>query len=121
MLDSVRTRLTLWYVGALALVIIVFAALIFILTDRVLNRDLNSRLEEMARNFKFSFDAEQAEEIDKKTPPDEIIRVTLNEFKFRDYQFAVFAADGRLIDSTADFSLPPQPENLSTFSDVEAA
>jgi heavy metal sensor kinase len=119
MFDSVRIRLTLWYVAVLAMVIIAFAVLVYFLTVRSLNQDLNSRLEEMSHNFEVSFEAEQAEEKEKNRPPDEIIRVTLNEFKFRDYQFAVFADDGHLIDSTGNFYLPDDIKNLPPLSDVE--
>jgi heavy metal sensor kinase len=118
MFDSVRIRLTFWYVGILALVIIVFAVLIYFFTVRVLNRDLNSRLEEMSRNFKVALKAEQSDE-EENRQPDETISETLNEFGFRDYQFAVFAGDGRLINSTAKFLLPENIENSLSFSDVK--
>ena len=117
MFDSVRTRLTLWYVAILALVIIVFAGLTYFFTIRVLNRDLNSRLEEMSRNFKVALDAEQSDE-EENRQSDQIISETLNEFSFRDYQFAVFAGDGRLVASTVNFALPKGVENSSLFSDV---
>lgn len=117
MFDSVRTRLTLWYVAILALVIIVFAVLTYFFTVRVLNRDLNSRLEEMSRNFKVALKAEQTDE-EENRQPNQIINETLNEFSFRDYQFAVFAGDGRLITSTAKFALPNGIENSSTLSDA---
>ena len=118
MFDSVRTRLTLWYLAILALVIIFFAVLTYFSTVRVLNRDLNSRLEEMSRNFKFALDAEQADE-EENRQSDQTISETLNEFSFRDYQFAVFASDGRLIASTVKFLLPNGVENSSPLSDVK--
>jgi heavy metal sensor kinase len=118
MIDSVRIRLTLWYVAVLALVIVVFAMLTYFFTLRILNRDLDSRLEEMSRNFKVALEAEQADE-EEKREPDQIIVETLNEFSFRDYQFAVFAGDGRLIDSTAKFPLPDSLENSPPMSTAQ--
>ncbi|MEP6901666.1 MAG: ATP-binding protein [Actinomycetota bacterium] len=118
MFDSVRTRLTLWYVAILALVIIVFALLTYFFTVRVLNRDLDSRLEEMSRNFKVALEAEQGDE-EENRQSEQIISETLNEFGFRDYQFAVFAGDSRLIASTVNFTLPKGVENSSSLSDRE--
>ncbi len=118
MFDSVRTRLTLWYVAILALVIIAFAVLTYFFTVRVLDLDLNARLEEMPRNFKAALETEQGDE-DEDRPPDQVISEALNEFSFRDYQFAVFAKDGRVIASTVNFVLPAGIENSPTLSDAK--
>jgi heavy metal sensor kinase len=104
MFDSVRTRLTLWYVGVLALVIIAFALLTYLFTVRVLNQDINTRLEEMSRNFTIALKAEESDE-DEDRDTEQIIIETVNEFRFRDYHFAVFVNGGRLIASTADFRI----------------
>jgi heavy metal sensor kinase len=72
----------------------------------------------MARNFKVALDAERSDE-EENRQPDEIISETLNEFGFRDYQFAVFTGDGRLIDSTVKFNLPPNIENSLPLSDAK--
>ena len=116
MFDSVRTRLTIWYVCALGLVIVAFALATYFFTVRVLNRELNSRLEEMSRNFQTALEVEKSDE-EEERPTDEVIGETLNEFKFRDYQFAVFGADERLMNSTVSFEIPKTAGNLSSFSD----
>jgi heavy metal sensor kinase len=118
MFDSVRTRLTFWYVAVLALVIVVFAVFIYSLAVRVLKRDLNSRLEEMSRNFKVAIEAEASEEEEKNRPTDQIIRDILNEFRYRDYQFVILANDGQMIDSTLSYDLPGGIENSLSFSDI---
>lgn len=51
-IDSIRLRLTLWYVGVLALVIIAFAGVTYFLVVETLNRRNDENLAEMARNFK---------------------------------------------------------------------
>lgn len=118
MFESVRTRLTLWYVGVLALVIIAFALLTYLFTIRVLNQDINTRLEEMSRNFSVALKAEEAE-AEEEGNPEQIIIETVNEFRFRDYQFAVFADDGRLIASTADFNIGENSGNRTpAFKDL---
>lgn len=119
MFDSVRTRLTLWYVGILALVIIIFAVLIYFLTVGVLERDLNTRLEEMSDNFKTALLAEQSDEEEKARSADSLVSETLSEYRFHDYQFAVFADDGHLVDSTLKLNLPRGIENLPSFTDTK--
>jgi len=110
MFDSLRTRLTLWYVGVLALVIIAFALLTYFFSVRVLNQDINMRLEEMARNFNIALKAEEEDEEEERYS-EQIIIETVNEFRFRDYDFAVYSNEGRLIASTLDFKVPEKAEN----------
>ncbi len=99
MLDSIRTRLTLWYVGILALVIIAFAGLTYFLVVRVLAQATDENLAEMARNFKVSLEAEQSDELEKTSIEKNMIEA-VSESRFRDYDFAVYAESGRLIAST---------------------
>jgi two-component system OmpR family sensor kinase len=110
MFDSVRIRLTLWYVGVLALVVVAFALLTYFFTVRVLNQDINMRLEGMARNFNIALKAEEEDEEEERNS-EQIIIETVNEFRFRDYDFAVYSDDGRLIASTLDFKVPAKTEN----------
>lgn len=110
MFDSVRTRLTFWYVGVLALVIVAFALLTYLFTVRVLNQDINTRLEEMSRNFTIALKAEESDE-EEDRDSEQIIIETVNEFRFRDYHFAVFAGDGRLIASTVEFKIEENSRN----------
>jgi heavy metal sensor kinase len=118
MFDSVRTRLTLWYVGVLALVIIAFALLTYFFTVRVLDQDMNMRLEEMSRNFNIAVEVEDLDEEGNGNTEHSIVE-TVNEFRFRDYHFIVFANDGRLIASTADFNIQENTENQTpTFRDL---
>jgi len=42
--DSIRTRLTLWYVGVLALVLLAFSIGVYAMLARSLNERLNSGL-----------------------------------------------------------------------------
>lgn len=99
MLDSIRTRLTLWYVGILALTLIAFAGLTYVLVVRVLAQETDENLAEMAQNFKTALEAEQSDE-PKEISVEKDIRETIDELRFRDYSFAVYTADGRQIAST---------------------
>ncbi len=99
MLNSIRTKLTVWYVGILALVLIAFAGLTYFLVVRVLAEVADENLAEMARNFKTSLDAEQSDEPEKSSLENDI-REAVDESHFHDYVFAVYAADNRRIAST---------------------
>jgi two-component system, OmpR family, sensor kinase len=120
MFDSVRTRLTLWYLAVLALVIIAFALLAYFFTVRVLNQDINTRLEEMSRNFTTALKAEESDEEESRNA-DQIIFETVNEFRFRDYHFAVFDSNGNSIASTANFKIEETFENqAAAFRDINS-
>ena len=117
MFRSIRTKLTLWYIGVLAVVIIAFASAGYVFTVRILDSDLNARLEEMGRNFELAYDAEQGDEDDDRDT-DRAIRESVKELRFRDYQFAVYAGDGRIIASTADVPAGIAPDPTLRFRDV---
>lgn len=99
MLDSVRTRLTLWYVAVLAMVLIAFAAWTYLRVVSVLNEETDENMEAMVSNFKSSLETETAEN-DDKSDPAEIIRGTVGESRFKDYNFAVYDNSNRKIDAT---------------------
>ena len=101
MFDSVRSRLTIWYIAVLALVIISFAVLSYSLTARLLNRATDENLAEMARNFKTSLDSEQTDETEQISIEKDIIEA-VGESNFHDYIFTVTDGNTRQIASTAD-------------------
>ena len=101
LINSIRTKLTLWYVGALALVIIAFAVLTYFLVVRVLADETDENLEEIAQNFKTALEAEQADEPEKNSIEKDI-REAVNESRFHDYSFVVCSKNNRLIASTVD-------------------
>lgn len=99
MLDSVRTRLTLWYVAVLALVLIAFAAWTYFRVVNVLSEETDENLEAMVSNFKSSLETETAEN-DGKEDAAEVIRGTIQESRFQDYNFAVYDNQNRRVDAT---------------------
>jgi Signal transduction histidine kinase len=112
-----RTRLTLWYLVVLALVVAVFAAFTYIWSIRALNADMDSRLEEMARNFTSALSAENEDSADNKSEKKAIIETT-NEMRFGDYQFTVYSPNGIRIATTANLEFPLSAEQTRAFSDV---
>lgn len=99
MLDSLRIRLTAWYVGVLALLLIAFAALTYFLVVRVLDKQTDENLESMTRNFQTAVEAEKADDEAAHSAAEDI-RGAINESHFRDYNFAVYDEQRRLIAAT---------------------
>ncbi len=87
MFSSIRTKLTLWYVGFLTLVVVMFGAAAYQITVRELDRDLNRRLEEISQVFIAGTKAETDDE--QETGHDRVVETGINEFQFRDYHFVV--------------------------------
>ncbi len=85
---------------------------------RVLRSETDTNLAEMANNFVVAVNAEQSDE-DKQPQTAENIAETLDAFRFRDYQFAVMSADGKLIGKTTEFDLPSAIQNsaIDQFAD----
>jgi heavy metal sensor kinase len=99
MFDSIRIRLTIWYLTVLALVMIAFAALAYFSIQRVLARETDNNLIEMGENFTAEVKSHQRDpgETAEKKFSDEI-----GEFHFRDYHFVVYDHSGGPIASSVD-------------------
>jgi heavy metal sensor kinase len=106
MFSSIRSRLTLWYIGVLAIVFTAFAVATYTLFVRVLYDETKTNINEMAGNFVTSVNKLHSEK-PRSTPPDALIRESLEEFRFRDYQFATFSHDDKLVGRTIETDLPP--------------
>ena len=99
MFRSIRTKLTLWYVIVLALVVITFSAMTYFVLVNELNKDTDERLIEMSRNFGIALMAEQEDEKGGAVS-EKAISEAVNEMRFRDYQFLISTSDHRVIAST---------------------
>ena len=118
MFNSIRTKLTLWYVGVMALVVIVFSASAYFILVSALDRDMDQRLSEMARNFDVTLKAELEDE-DRKSGREKTLSDAVNEMRFRDYQFLIATQNGRVIASTAEFGFDPKSQSgTDAFSDI---
>ena len=58
MFDSIRTRLTLWYVGILAAFIVAFSLIIYYALINTLDHDLDLRIKEIAESVKTAISSE---------------------------------------------------------------
>ena len=105
MFSSIRIKLTLWYICVLALIVAAFALITYSSFVSVLNQETDENLREMAQTLYTSIKAEQNDGVNQRKS-DEMVKESLDEFRFRDYQFAVVTNDNRFIASTIENKLP---------------
>ncbi|MDT4896930.1 MAG: two-component system, OmpR family, sensor kinase [Acidobacteriota bacterium] len=111
MFSTVRARLTLWYTGVLALVLITFALAGYFFLSFTLNRRTDDALGEMADAFAATLadderDSHAGEDNaahgeDGSSSSGDAVRETVSQNQFRDYQLVVFGDARRVIASSA--------------------
>ena len=96
MLDSIRTRLTLWYTGVLALVIVVLCAVAYFIFWRSAVRRTDENLVELSNSFLVTLRAE----LEDQSGPDVFraaAQVAIDEHRFRDTLYAIADQTGKVI------------------------
>jgi heavy metal sensor kinase len=114
MFSSVRARLTLWYTGVLALVLISFALAGYFFLSYTLNRRTDDALGEMANALAATLANDEADSHageasaanavrgeDAKSSPDEAVKEAVSQNQFRDYQIVVYTDARREIAASA--------------------
>lgn len=95
-------RLTFWYAGVLALALILFGVLTYLLFSYTLQNQTNETLNEIATVFettaKREFDDEN--KITDSRKMDEAIRDAATELGFKDYQIFAFGKNNKLVAAT---------------------
>src|SRR5881409_910856 len=114
MLDSVRTRLTLWYIGVLALVLILFSFGVYVLLGRKLYTDLDNNLETTVDGTAVSILREMRE----GRSATDAARSALDEHIGPRQAAAIFDANGSLIAENTALNGIHAP--VSTFESVAA-
>ncbi len=94
MLDSVRTRLTLWHTGTLAFVLIVFSVGVYLLAANQLHRRLDAGVQTTVEGISRLL----VYELDEGESETQAIHSALNEHYFPDQAAAIFDAQGRLLE-----------------------
>lgn len=93
MFDSVRTRLTLWYTGVLALVLIIFCASVYYLLSSKLHKrldaDLRTTVDGIARLLVYELTEGETEA--------QAVHSALTEHYFPNQAAAIFDAQGQLL------------------------
>lgn len=94
MLDSVRTKLTLWYTGVLALILILFSAgIYYLLADKLhrrLDAEVQTAIEGIARLLVYELTDEGESE-------SQALQSALNEHYFPNQAAAIFDTQGHLL------------------------
>jgi two-component system, OmpR family, sensor kinase len=117
MFNSIRTKLTLWYTAVLTVIIAGFAVLTYSVMVNALDRDMNIRLTEMARNFNVALKAEQEDEENDSNHLDSL-NETISEMRFRDYYFLVISGNNEGIATTFESYPFLPPDWKAPFFDV---
>lgn len=105
MFSSIRVKLTLFYVCVLAIIVGAFALISYSSFVSILRQETDENLAQMAQTLAESIKGEQ-NDAEVQRGPDELINESLDEFRFRDYQFAVITDDNRLVAFTTE-NKPP--------------
>ena len=100
MLDSVRSRLTLWYSALFGVFLILLAGLTYFLYWRNSLERLDSNILELSETYITTFNAELKD--DKAGGVQSAARVAMIEHRFRDVVYVVVDAKGRMIVSSLD-------------------
>jgi two-component system, OmpR family, sensor kinase len=99
MFDSVRVRLTLWYTGVLALVLVCLSAGTYWLVERATARRTDVSLAEISEGFITTLQSEYKDQLNEKAP--DALRAAaqeaVEEFRLRDHRFAVLDSAGNLL------------------------
>lgn len=116
MLDSIRTRLTLWYTGMLTLVLVVLFVITYLVFLRSVQRRMDNDLSELSKAFLATVRAE----LEDQSAPDPFtvaVEAAIAEHHFRDHVYAILDANAKLIarfteDVPADAGRRPDSANL---------
>jgi heavy metal sensor kinase len=94
LLGSMRSQLTIWYTGVLALVLLIFAVTTYFYLARAAHQVTDDSLSDTVSSFISVFNTELA---DENQPADEAVREAARGFNFRDRQVIVFDGSRNLV------------------------
>jgi two-component system OmpR family sensor kinase len=95
--DSMRSRLTLWYTGVLALMLVVFAAAAYAYLARAVRERTDRSRADTAHSLASNFAAEFEEDQTDANAAEEVTR----DFQFTDRQAFIFDEQGRAVASSS--------------------
>ncbi len=106
MLDSVRSRMTVWYSALLGLFLILLAGLTYFLYWRNSLASMDSNLLELSETYIATFNAELKDDV----RPDNVksaAREAMVEHRFRDVVYAIVKSNGQVLLSSLDLAAVP--------------
>lgn len=116
MLDSIRTRLTLWYTGVLALVIVVLCSVAYFIFWRSAVRRTDLNLVELSNSFLVTLHAELEDQIG----PDVFqtaAKEAIEEHHFRDTVYVISDQSGQVLlssEETPSSNVPERHREMAT-------
>jgi heavy metal sensor kinase len=111
MFDSVRVRLTLWYTGVLALVLVCLAVGTYYLVARTTDRRTFISLAEISQGFLTTLQSEYKDQLNEKAPDPlrAAAEESVQEFRLRDHRFAVLDSAGNVLAENQALPAPREP------------
>ncbi|MEP6568637.1 MAG: ATP-binding protein [Acidobacteriota bacterium] len=92
--NSMRVKLTLWYTGALAMILIIFALLLYFYLARATHQRTDDALLDTANSFTSSFNSELSDESHSGL---DALKEAAQGFRFRDQQVIVYDRAGQTV------------------------
>ena len=123
MLDSVRVRLTLWYTGVLALLLIFLSAGTYWLVALTMERRTYIALAEISQGFLTTLQSEYKGQLKERTGPEALRAAALgaaDEFRLRDHRFAVLDSAGNVLAENEALPAPPEPDGTTSQPEIPA-
>ena len=120
MLDSVRVRLTLWYTGVLALLLVFLSAGTYWLVALTMERRTYIAMAEISQGFLATFQSEYKNQSREKAGAEALHAAALeaaNEFRLRDHRFAVLDSTGAVL--AENQALPATQDPAGAISQAE--
>ena len=112
MIDSVRVRLTLWYTGVLALILLPLSLGTYWLVVNAMDRRTYISTAEISQGFLATLQSEYKNQLKERAGP-EALRAAAseaaNEFRLRDHRFAVVDSAGNVLAENQALPAPGQP------------
>lgn len=105
MFHSVRARLTLWYTAILALVLIIFSAVSYVLLARAIRAENDASLADTAHEFAAAFDPG-----DRSRGRDELL-----DLRYSDREIMVLSPAGALVEASKSRIGPAEKKRIGAF------
>jgi heavy metal sensor kinase len=120
MFDSVRVRLTLWYTGVLALVLVCLAVGTYYLVARTTDRRTFISLAEISQGFLTTLQSEYKDQLNEKAPNPlrAAAEESVQEFRLRDHRFAVIDSAGNVLAENQALPAPRQPSGAASQPEI---
>jgi len=121
MFDSVRVRLTLWYTGVLALVLIGLSAGTYWLVARTTERRTFISLAEISQGFLTTLQSEYKDQLKERAGLEALhaaAQESVDEFRLRDHRFAVLDSAGNVLAENQALPAPREPTGAASQREI---